>query len=107
MLPICSGWLCFACMALCSAQSAEKQAHLRPTLLNAVCFGEPDWCPITTALPDVLPERRVGTFPVNDCHTALVPRVEPIRETLINNGLTSISISGADPPLEHLYSIRI
>lgn len=107
-LPMCSAWLFIACVSLCSTHSVESQTHRTPTLLNSVCFGQdPDCCPITTTLPSVLPERRVVTFLVNNHLAVVVPRAEPTRETLINIGYTSISVSGADPPFERLPSLRI
>jgi hypothetical protein len=108
MLPLCSAWLFIACVTLCSAQSAERQAHCLSDMLNSVCCGqEPGCCPITTALPNVLPERRVGTFLLGDNQAAIVLRAEPTVATLNNSGYTSISVSGADPPLERLHSLRI
>jgi hypothetical protein len=108
ILPMCSAWLFIACVSLCSTHRVETQTHCTPTLLNSVCFGQvPDCCPITTTFPSLLPERRVGTFLVNDHRAAVVPPLEPTRATLINNGCTSISVSGADPPFERLPSLRI
>lgn len=108
ILLSCSGWLFVACLVLCSIHTAEKQTHSTRILSNSVFVGqESDCCPITNALPIVVPERRVGAFLMNDDQVELAPFDAPTRRILISNSYTSVSFSGADPPLEPFHSLRI
>jgi len=96
-------------MTLCAADSAEQQAHYATLLPDTVRPSQDrDCCPITTALPSVLPVHRVNALPSNNHQQAtLISTVQLARPTLLKREHTATPGSKFDPPFERLWTLRI
>lgn len=95
-------------MYICTESDAE-QAHFATLLPDTFSPGQDrDCCPITTALPGVVPEHRVNVLSSNH-HEAATPifTVQLGSPTLLNREHSAAPVSNSDPPLERLRTLRI
>jgi len=105
-LVTCFVWVFIACVAICSAHSAEKQTQCPQTITSSVCCEDDSTCcPITSALPSVLPD--TSMLLVNDRQTAVMRYVEPTPLGSLSKSYTSFTASRAAPPFDRLPSLRI
>lgn len=94
-------------MTLCAESGAAPAAY--PTLLpdSYTPSNDGDCCPITTALPSVLPEHRVTALPEDNRQQAIhISAVRLVRESLLNLGHVAIPVSNSDPPIDR-FCLRI
>jgi hypothetical protein len=95
-------------MTLCTESGAAPAAYPALSPDSYIPGNAGDCCPITTALPSVLPEHRVTALPGDNHQQAShISAMRLVRESLLNLGHVAIPVSNSDPPLDRFRPLRI
>jgi hypothetical protein len=105
VLPVSFIWVFIACVTLCTEHGTKIQSHYASYSLTLT--QDEDCCPIETAAPSVLPERRFGTVPASNYQQTAFSLAQFGEPALVHREHSGIPVSSSDPPFERLCTMRI